>query len=64
MNAPAINVGASVEAIAEAREAILAILQVNVADQVKIDALTTLRVLCEVKYTTIANNVFHGEPEK
>ena len=49
----AIQVGASKEAIREARESIIAIMKTVSADIVKSEALRTLAIICEVKGTTI-----------
>lgn len=50
-----VSVGASVEAVREARGALNDILRSTNADAVKLAAVETLRYLCRVDNTTISN---------
>ena len=58
MDAPFITVGASAEAIGDARNAILAIVGSANAEAVKIAALQALSAICSVSNTTITSNTF------
>lgn len=55
MSEPLLTLGASVEAIQAARNSIITILEAGRADNVTIEALSTLQELCSVKNTTIRN---------
>jgi hypothetical protein len=57
----AIHIGASKEAIKEARIAILAILDAKADTAAIIEALITLRTLCAVNGTTVSNCTFGGK---
>lgn len=60
MKSNLLNIGASVEAIQEARRSILDILNCRVGDDVTIEALQTFKVICEVKNATISGCNFNG----
>ncbi len=55
MSESMINVGASKEAISEARVTVAMILDCEASDQVKLTALKTLTKICAVRGTTISN---------
>lgn len=59
--APAVNIGANVEAIKQAQEAVLAILSAPHADEAtKCCALNTLRNVCSVNNTVVSNCHFQS----
>ena len=60
--APMIHVGASKDAIAELRAAIMDILKCQVGEQVKIEALVVLREGTRVTNTTISGCQFESRP--
>ncbi len=62
MNGPMMSIsGATTEALAEAREAILAIVAAPCGDTVKAAALDALKALCAAPiHTTISNCAFNG----
>lgn len=60
--APMINVGASVEAIAESRDAITKILDYDRDPTVLVEALKVLKRACSVRNVTISNCTFATKP--
>jgi len=57
----AIEIGASKEAVKEAKVAILDIIKSQNGDDVKREALITLRTICQVNGTSISHCTFTGK---